>query len=201
VTEAERLAVLAHEVRSPVAARQAIEQTMRAAGSALDGDERERMLLVAVAACRDLERLLGDPDLLSISGETVDLAALLHGFGAERVTVATEPDLFVAGDPVRLRQVVANLVANGLRHGTLVSVAAAVEGAEVHVTVSDEGPGVDPSLDLFARGVSGAGSTGLGLHVAREIAGAHGGTLELVPSPGAGATFRLALPRASAAQA
>jgi signal transduction histidine kinase len=69
----------------------------------------------------------------------------------------------------------------------------------VLVDVSDDGPGVDPELDLFRRGVSGAGSTGLGLYLAREIAHAHGGTLELVPVPGAGATFRLSLPCASGA--
>jgi len=66
----------------------------------------------------------------------------------------------------------------------------------VVVDVADDGPGVDPAVDVFARGVSGAGSSGLGLWVARTIAEAHGGSLELEDGHGPGATFRLVLPLA-----
>ena len=69
----------------------------------------------------------------------------------------------------------------------------------VVVDVADDGPGVDPTVDVFARGVSGAGSSGLGLWVARTIAEAHGGSLDLAAEPGPGARFRLSLPSASAA--
>ncbi len=93
----------------------------------------------------------------------MDVAELLDGLRADRVDPAAEPGLVVNGDPVRLRQVLANLVANGLRHGERVTVTATADEAEVRIVVADDGPGVDPGLDPFARGVSGAGSTGLGL--------------------------------------
>jgi len=72
-------------------------------------------------------------------------------------------------------------------------VVAEVDGRVV-VTVADDGPGVDPRLDPFSRGASGAGSTGYGLWLARAIAEAHGGTLGLADAPGGGASFRLSLP-------
>jgi signal transduction histidine kinase len=71
------------------------------------------------------------------------------------------------------------------------------EGDRAVLEVSDDGPGLAAGLDPFARGVSGSGSTGYGLWLAREIAAAHGGTLDLVPAE-TGARFRLALPRADA---
>jgi signal transduction histidine kinase len=100
---------------------------------------------------------------------------------------------------MRLRQVLANLVANGLRHGSSVTIRAGEHDGAVVVDVADDGQGVDPGVDVFARGVSGAGSSGLGLWVARTVAEAHGGSLELGPEPGPGARFRLSLPCASAA--
>jgi signal transduction histidine kinase len=69
----------------------------------------------------------------------------------------------------------------------------------VAVYVRDNGPGVPPGLAVFEPGVSGRGSTGLGLGFARRIARAHGGELMLAPQEvGAGATFVLTLPRGSA---
>jgi signal transduction histidine kinase len=94
--------------------------------------------------------------------------------------------------------VLANLVANGLRHGTRVELDVTERDGRVVVDVVDDGPGLDPQLDVFARGTSGAGSSGLGLWLGREIAEAHGGSLEVVPGAEPGARLRLALPSASA---
>ena len=66
----------------------------------------------------------------------------------------------------------------------------------VVVDVADDGPGLPDGLDPFARGTSGAGSTGIGLWLARAIADAHGGSLDLVGT-GPGGRFRLVLPSAS----
>ena len=196
MSDVDSLSVLAHELRSSIAALQAIEQTLRTAGAEAPVLERRRLLELAVAAGRDVERLLADPELFSVELRRVDVAELLDGLRADRVDPAAEPGLVVNGDPVRLRQALANLVANGLRHGERVTVTATADEAEVRIVVADDGPGVDPGLDPFAPGVSGAGSTGLGLYVARGIAEAHGGRLELIRAPGRGATFTLALPRA-----
>jgi signal transduction histidine kinase len=197
MTDGERLALLVHELRSPVAALEALHHAASAAGTDLPEDEWARILRLAHDACADIERLLTDTDLLSLAVGPVDLAALVDGLRRERVSAEADAGLVVLGDAVRLRQALGNLVENGLRHGSSVTVTAAAAGAEAHVTVADDGPGVDPGIDPFARGASAAGSTGLGLWVARAVAEAHGGTLELVSGPGAGAVFRLALPRAS----
>jgi signal transduction histidine kinase len=190
----ERLAVLSHELRSPVAALAALAE--RANGATLPADTLVRVIALGVAAGRDVERLLADPELLSLRSEKVDLAELLHGFASPRVVVTTQP-VELAGDPTRLRQAMANLVANGLRHGTEVTIDARREGDHIVIEVSDDGDGVDPAIDPFARGSSTTGSSGYGLWLAREIAETHGGCLELTSAPALGATFRLSLPLAS----
>ena len=108
-------------------------------------------------------------------------------------------------DPVRIREVVGNLVANALRHtpsGGRVVVTAALAGASsgraVEVTVRDTGPGIEPALlphvfDRFAKSPESRGS-GLGLAIARGLVEAHGGTIEVESRPGQGATFRFSLP-------
>lgn len=194
--ERDRLAVLAHELRSPVAALDALAQA--AGGLAADANRR-RALRLAVDAVRDIERLLGDPELLSLERAEVDLAALVEGLAADAVAVRVDGRPVVRGDETRLRQLLANLVGNGLRHGTRVVVEVVERDGVVVVEVTDDGPGLDAAADPFVRGVSGVGSTGIGLWLARAIAEAHGGTLDAAPPDGGGATFRLALPSSSAA--
>lgn len=161
--------------------------------------ERRRIVALAVAAGRDVERILTDPELLSLRVEQVDVGELASRFAADRVDVSVAGRPMVEGDPTRLRQVLGNLVANGLRHGSSVTVRVGEHDGVVSVDVADDGPGVDPTADVFARGVSRTGSSGLGLWVARTIAEAHGGSLDLVAEAGPGARFRLSLPSASAA--
>ena len=199
MSDLDRLAMLVHELRSPVAALIALEQTLSVAGSDLPEAELRRLLELGVAAGRDVERLLADPDLFSIRPRRVDVTDVVTGLRAANVEVEAQPGLIVNADPVRLRQALANLLANGLRHGSRVWIRAQEHGDDVWVTVSDDGPGVDPGIDAFAHGVTGAGSTGFGLYVARAVAEAHGGSLKLVSAQSEGASFRLALPRAAGA--
>ena len=148
---------MAHELRSPVAALVALAD----AAPALRGPaERRRLLDLAVAAGRDIERILSDPELLSLRPVLVDVGGLVAGLAADRVEVAVEGRPEATADATRLRQAVANLVANGLRHGTRVEIQVTETDGEVVVDVTDDGPGVAPGLDPFARGVSGAGSLG-----------------------------------------
>jgi len=193
--ESERLTVLAHELRSPVAALVALGHAWHGLPTA---DDRRRAIELAVAAARDIERLVRDPALLSLDRAEVDLAALVEGLAGDVVAVRVEGRPSVLGDATRLRQAMANLVANGLRHGSRVAVSVAEHEGEVVLEVADDGPGVGPLEDPFARGSSSVASTGLGLWLARAIAEAHGGTLELVPGAH-GARFRLALPSSSGA--
>ena len=120
--------------------------------------------------------------------------------------------LVVDGDEARLHQVVANLLDNALAYspaGTPVTVRLGRTRRDgsglVSVEVVDQGPGLTPEqaervFERFYR-VDAArsrslGGTGLGLSIVAAIVGAHGGTVEVDSTPGAGATFRVLLPAA-----
>ena len=193
--DAERLRLVAHELRSPVAALAALSE---AASSTDDPATLRRILALGIAAARDVERIVTDPEPASLRLEEVDVAALAASFAAPGVHVEAAGVARVAGDATRLRQVLSNLVANARRHGERVEVRVAAKGGRVVVTVTDDGPGLEPGLDPFARSASGVGSTGYGLWLARAIAEAHGGTLEQAASPGGGASLRLSLPSSAA---
>ena len=207
--ETDRLAVLAHEVRSPVAALAAIAEAYPAA----DAVTRRRLLELAAAAVAGLGRLLADDAPASLLLERLDAgrlavdAAETAALGGVLVVAETEAGLEVGGDPERLRQALDNLIANAVGHspaGGTVTVTARREGGSVVIAVADEGDGI-ASADrarVFEPGVRltiDRPGSGLGLAVVRTIARAHGGEVEVVSSPGQGATFRLVLPGASAA--
>jgi signal transduction histidine kinase len=97
--------------------------------------------------------------------------------------VEGERGLAVQATPGALAQVLATLLDNSLVHGAgdVVVTKRSRQGSVV-VEVSDQGGGVPPELGqrIFARSVSSAGSTGLGLPLARDLATADGGRLELL---------------------
>lgn len=109
--------------------------------------------------------------------------------------------LVAMADGTRVDQILINLLTNAYRHGgRTVSIAAATEGDDVVVTVSDDGPGVAPELvpqlfDAFARGEHSerVGGSGLGLAIARMLARAQGGDLRYEPNEPNGARFALRL--------
>ena len=201
----DRLGVLVHEVRSPVAALAAVAET--AAGSRLESDAIPTLVRLALAACRAIERIVLDVAVASVRLEPVDVSALVrdavaaHRVRGAEIAVVVDEGLGVDGDPVRLRQVVDNLIANALVHGgsSEVTVHAARREGVVHVVVSDTGPGIptDQLDSVFDAGVRLGADTpgsGLGLALARAIAQTHGGSLAAQSAPGQGASFTLALP-------
>jgi signal transduction histidine kinase len=116
-----------------------------------------------------------------------------------------EPLPAVRGDRERLRQVLTNLIENAIKYsptGETVEVRAYTDNGVIRVDVRDRGPGIakeDQRLifEKFGRVGSGGATkpgTGLGLFIARSIAEAHGGTLDVRSSPDRGALFTLALP-------
>ncbi|WP_435611416.1 sensor histidine kinase [Streptomyces sp. bgisy159] len=160
-----------------------------------------------------LSRLdLGQP----LQWQRIDLARLCRDVcGAERDCHPEQPirlligpgEHTVHGDPERLRQAVANLLANARLHtppGTTTTLGLGTEDGNRVIEVVDDGPGVPAELRerIFDRFVRGEGTTvagsGLGLGVVRAVAAAHGGTATLQPQPhGRGAWFRIRLPAAS----
>jgi sigma-B regulation protein RsbU (phosphoserine phosphatase) len=117
-------------------------------------------------------------------------------------------DLSGVWDPARLTQVVANLLQNAIQHGSAgspVKVSARGEREEVVVTVHNEGPAISESarqriFEPFVRGERRSlprksNSLGLGLYIAREIAAAHGGSVDVKSSEDKGTTFMVRLPR------
>lgn len=202
-----RLAVLVHEVRSPVAALAAISETLLEAEPRTP--ERVELVRLAVAACRAIERMVVDAVTTSVRREDVDPAALVRETAAAaslsgaRVEARIEGGLpAISADPVRLRQALDNLVANALTHSgkdAVVVLGASSSEAGIDLFVADTGLGIPVSeqerifeagsrLDLERPG------SGLGLAIARAIAEAHGGTLTVRSEPGTGATFTIALP-------
>jgi signal transduction histidine kinase len=102
--------------------------------------------------------------------------------GRNIITAGTR-GLRAVGTPGAVAQVLATLMENGLMHGAgTVCLSTRVTGNQAVVEVTDEGHGVPPELGsrVFERTVSGRNSTGIGLAVARDLAEAHGGRLELL---------------------
>ncbi|MGZ4440078.1 MAG: sensor histidine kinase, partial [Gaiellaceae bacterium] len=106
-------------------------------------------------------------------------------------------------DPVRIRQVLTNLLTNAVRYtpsGSPIDVMLRESGEAVELSVRDHGPGIPPeeverAFDRYARLRPDGSGSGLGLYVSRELARAHGGDLVAGQPEGGGALFVLKLPR------
>ena len=130
--------------------------------------------------------------------------------GIDVVALGTDRPVRVRADADRLKQVLANLLDNALRHtheGGHVSVSLSVEGRTAVMRVADDGDGIPADqlevvfarfhrVDTSRRSGDGSGS-GLGLTIARAIVSDHGGTI-VAQSDGSGATFEIRLPMSSA---
>ncbi len=160
-----------------------------------------RTLALSEAGTLALHREPTDPDVL-VSDVVRSFEPAATAAGVE-LAADIEGDLPILDvDPVRIREVLANLLANALRHtpsGGRVTLSGAVEGARwVRLEVRDTGPGIDPALlahvfDRFVTGDASRGS-GLGLAIARQLVLAHGGEITADSRPGAGTAMVVRLP-------
>jgi len=212
------LADVSHELRTPLTVVQGNIEAM------LDGvhEADEAHLAAILEETRVLGRLVDDLRTVALSEsgslplhrEPTDLAVVatdaVGGFrsAAQAAGVALDTEIaddipLLEVDPVRIREVISNLVANALRHtpsGGSIAVDARVDeaGRAVVVTVRDTGTGIDPELlphvfDRFAKAPGSRGS-GLGLAIARGLVEAHGGSIEVESTPDRGSTFRFRIP-------
>jgi two-component system OmpR family sensor kinase len=154
----------------------------------------------------DLAVLAGDA-VHDVRGLAPDRSVRLVGLDDADGRARGPVPAVVVGDEGSLRQVVTNLVANAVRHtpaGSPVEVAVGVDAGRAVLEVRDHGPGLPPEeaervferfyrTDSSRRRGNGGGS-GLGLSIVAAVTAAHGGSVDVRPTPGGGATFRLALP-------
>ena len=208
---------VSHELRTPLTAIRGHVSALRE-GVLEDEASEERSLEVVAEEAARLERLVGDVlDLAKLDArrfallrEEVDMRALCERayatFAEEARARGIEYDLELGEGPVlitdgdRVLQIVTNLLSNALHwtpEGGRVDLGLGTENGEVTVAVSDTGPGIEPQQEerIFRPFWSGDdGGTGLGLTIARELALALGGRLELHSEPGRGSRFVLVLP-------
>ncbi|AGZ44146.1 sensor histidine kinase [Actinoplanes friuliensis] len=160
-------------------------------------------------AAADADNLRMHPETVYLN-VTLEQVAEAHRGAAEaaQVRVVTEAagDPQVVVDPVRLRQLVGNLMSNAIRHtpaGGTVTVRSRVAGGQLTIEVTDTGSGIAAEdlpkiFDRFWRADSSrtrsTGGSGLGLAIARKLATAHGGTLSASSTAGSGSTFTVHIP-------
>jgi signal transduction histidine kinase len=218
---ADFVSMVSHELRSPMAAVIGSAMTLRERWRELTPGQRESFLALIEHETKRLADLVGDVlDTSRIEsgsfsysfsdvdvGELIRETAALAESGQDEVAVRPRVDgqlPLVRADRDRLRQVIQNLIDNAVKYspaGAAVDVEAFADNGRITVEVRDRGPGVAPEhhaliFEKFGR-VSGEHAkpgTGLGLFIARSIAQAHGGSLEVHSTPAEGATFALVLP-------
>jgi two-component system, OmpR family, sensor kinase len=208
---------IAHDLRTPIT-------VVRGHLEVLGDDPRERRetLDLVTEELDRMGRFVSDllvlakaeqPDFLRVGlvdlGEWAeDLLARVEGLGPRRFVLEPPPPgtVIAEADPERLTQAALNLVVNAVQHtsiGDEIRIALERSDGDAVLTVSDQGPGIDPEVlpTLFDPATRGDRSrttrregTGLGLAIVRAIAEAHGGSVAVASSPGEGATFTIRFP-------
>ena len=219
---ADFVSLVSHELRSPMAAVIGAARTLQGRWRELSAEHRQSFLALIGDETTRLSDLIADvldtsrieAGTFSYTFRDVDVGELVRqvvasaAVGQDEVRVhadvnGTLPRVY--GDGERLRQVLHNLVDNAVKFSPAdgeVRVRASADDGNVRVDVLDQGPGVplgDRRLifEKFGRSTTGQSKpgTGLGLFIARSIAEAHGGGLEVTTPPTEpGATFTLLLP-------
>lgn len=210
-----------HELKTPVTSIRGYAELYRVGALADPADLDDAMRRTEQEAAR-IGRLVDDMLTLArydeqrpLRLEPVDLAALVRDGALD--ASATEPDrpiavdtpehlVVIVGDEDRLRQVVANVVTNAVVHTpaeTPISLTVSVRDHSAVVEVIDHGPGMTPDVaarvtERFYRAdlsrSRDSGGSGLGLSIVDAAVAAHGGSIVIDSSPGAGTTVRLTFP-------
>jgi signal transduction histidine kinase len=221
----EFLADVSHELRTPIAALRTFNELL-VEGAADDPTARSEFLETSRAQLERLDWLaqnllelskldsglvlldLRREDLRTSVEQAIDqAAATARRRGVELAMERPDGAILIRHDPVRIGQVVTNLVGNAIKftpRGGRVDVRIQPEpGGGASISVADTGIGIDPAemprvFDRFFRGsraseARGSGS-GLGLAIVRSIVEIHGGSVSVESRLGAGSTFRVQLP-------
>ena len=209
------LADVTHELRTPLTVMQGNVEALLDGVRPLDREHIATLLEETKVLARlidDLRTLsLAESGALALHRESVDLAVIardvVRSFAdqAQRSSVAlgstAEGPTTIDADPVRVREMLTNLVANALRYtpaGGTVGIEPRGADGRVEVTVRDTGSGIAPDavdgiFDRFSRSTDSPGA-GLGLAIAKGLVEAHGGTIRAESAPGQGTRIVFTLP-------
>lgn len=224
----EFLAHVSHELRTPLAVIHQFTSILADGVAGATTPDQRRYLAIMVENIAQLQMMINDlldavrsqTGKLAVEPEVVTLEPLitgiLHGFqhavAARPLTLRSElvPNLPpVWADAHRLRQILANLIDNGIKFTppngsvTIRVVRYAEDPGFLHISVADTGIGVTPEqqAQMFDRlyQVPGAANSsrkglGLGLHISRELVTLHGGRIWVESQPGQGTTIHFTLP-------
>lgn len=200
------LAAVSHDLRTPITRlrlrAELIEDENLRMKFARDLSEMEAMTAAALDFLRGANK---DEPV-----QPIDIMALLESLQADieeaghSVTVQGEMRAPYPARPLALKRLLANLIENAIKYGTRASVTVEDKAAQLRIVVADKGPGIpaeqleqvfEPFYRIEGSRSRDTGGVGLGLSVARDIARAHGGELELRNRVGGGLEAILTLPR------
>jgi two-component system sensor histidine kinase BaeS len=210
------MADVAHELRTPLTVIQGRVEGLLDGVYARDDASLEQVLEETQVLSRLIEDLrtlaLSEAGALKLQKEATDLAALARdaaqAFAAQAAAQRVAMNVNGAGsviaevDPVRIREVLANLLSNALRHtgaGGTVTLSIAHEQKErVSVALTDTGAGMTAeatqhAFERFYKGPESRGS-GLGLAIAQGLVVAHGGSIGITSETGRGTTIVFTIP-------
>jgi signal transduction histidine kinase len=211
------MADLAHELRTPLTVLQGRIEGLIDGVYTPDANQLQQLLDETRVLSRLIEDLrtlaLSDAGGLRLETEATDLGELVRDTlrifedeaRARGVDLGPEEplaDAVLNVDPVRIREVLSNIVSNALRHtpsGGRVRAGLTQSDDRVAVTVADTGNGMSDEdrarmFDRFYKGAASRGS-GLGLAIARSLVAAHGGEISAASKAGAGTTVTFTLPK------
>ena len=219
----EFLAMLAHELRNPIAAIRNASYLLLNSPDAVSTSRCSALIDRQVTLLTDLVNDLLDVSritrgLITLRQEPCDLQSVAHhalaslqpmigSKGHELELVATGEPVRVVGDPGRLEQIALNLIGNAVKYtdpGGRIRVAVGVEDGNAELRVSDNGIGMSREVtervfDLFAQAERGLarsqGGLGVGLTIVKQLVELHGGTVRAQSDgPGQGSEFIVRLP-------
>jgi K+-sensing histidine kinase KdpD len=210
------IATTAHEIRGPVAVLCGIAESITAEGQDMSEAQRNRLMSSVTRQARVLDSITADlltaaelqRGSLRLDPQPVRPIDVIDGLLTDRylvtVNAVVQDERTVLADPLRLEQMLGNLIGNALKYGRAPFVVGVRPHPEhpdqVAIDVSDAGEGVPAEFQdqLFREYTRAAGTvatgTGLGLYVVRSLAEAQGGYVSYTPSAAGGACFTIALP-------